>query len=93
MNEENTTNTNSGAQDENQVYIYSTPTCHWCHVAKDWMDENGVKYTNYDVSTDHDKYEEMFAMTMQRGVPVIRVGNEVMIGFQKDRLKELVSNK
>ena len=68
------------------VTIYSTPTCHFCQMAKEFFAEKGVQYTAYDVSTDAAKREEMIKMTGQLGVPVIVVGGDIMVGFDRDRL-------
>lgn len=73
-----------------QVTIYSTPVCHFCHAAKDFFKENNVDYTEYDVAADTDKRTEMIDMTGQMGVPVIKVGNDVIIGFDEAKLKELL---
>ncbi len=73
------------------VTIYSTPVCHFCHAAKDFFTENGVKYTEYDVAADAEKRQEMIEMTNQMGVPVIRIGDDVVIGFDEGKLKELLS--
>lgn len=68
------------------VTIYSTPTCHFCQMAKEFFTEKGVQFTNYDVSTDAAKREEMIKMTGQLGVPVIVVGGDIMVGFDRARL-------
>lgn len=78
-----------------QIAIYSTPTCHFCHMAKQFLTEHQVLFTNYDVSTDAEKRQEMIEMTGQLGVPVITITpvgtNEphVIIGFDKEKLAEL----
>ncbi len=72
------------------VTIYSTPTCHFCHAAKEFFDENKVTYTDYDVASDMEKRSEMIDMTGQMGVPVIRIGDDVVIGFDEDKVKELL---
>ena len=68
------------------VTIYSTPTCHFCQMAKEFFAEKGVQYTAYDVSQDAAKREEMIKMTGQLGVPVIVVGSDIMVGFDRARL-------
>lgn len=73
------------------VTIYSTPVCHFCHAAKDFFKENNVEYTEHDVAADADKRKEMVDMTGQMGVPVIRIGDDVIIGFDEPKLKELLS--
>jgi glutaredoxin-like YruB-family protein len=73
---------------QKKVTIYSTPTCHFCHMAKDFFDENGVKYDDYDVASDLNKRKEMLEKSGQMGVPVIFIGDEMIIGFDEDKIKE-----
>jgi glutaredoxin 3 len=75
----------------NTVTIYSTPVCHFCHAAKDFFKENNVAYTEHDVAADLEKRTEMIDMTGQMGVPVIRINDDVIIGFDEAKLKELLS--
>jgi glutaredoxin 3 len=75
----------------NTVTIYSTPVCHFCHAAKDFFKENSVEYTEHDVAADLEKRQEMIDMTGQMGVPVIRINDDVVIGFDEAKLKELLS--
>ena len=71
-----------------QVTIYSTPTCHFCHMAKEFFDENKVKYTDHDVSVDGNARNEMIEKSGQMGVPVIYIDDEMIVGFDEDRLRE-----
>ena len=75
---------------ETAVTIYSTPVCHFCQAAKEFFKENNVEYTEFDVATDAAKREEMIEMTGQMGVPVIRIGDDVVIGFDEEKVKELL---
>ncbi len=68
------------------IVIYSTPTCHFCQMTKEFLTEKGVPFTNYDVSTDAAKRQEMIEMTGQMGVPVIVIDGDIMIGFDRDKL-------
>ena len=72
------------------VTIYSTPTCHFCHAAKDFFSANNVAFTDNDVSADLEKRQEMIDMTGQMGVPVIRIGDDVVVGFDEGKVKELL---
>lgn len=72
------------------VIIYSTPVCHFCQAAKEFFKENNVEYAEHDVAADADKRQEMIDMTGQMGVPVIRIGDDVVIGFDEDKVKELL---
>lgn len=75
---------------EKTVTIYSTPVCHFCHMAKDFFKENNISFTDYDVASDAEKRQEMVEMTSQMGVPVIRIGDDIVIGFDESKLKELL---
>ena len=72
------------------VEIYSTPTCHFCHMAKDWFNEKKVNFTDFNVAENTDKRKEMVELTGQMGVPVIKIGNDVVIGFNEEKLAELL---
>jgi glutaredoxin-like YruB-family protein len=75
---------------EKQITIYSTPTCHFCQLAKEYLNEKNVPFTDFNVAADAEKRQEMIQMTGQMGVPVIRVGDDVMVGFNQEKLAELV---
>lgn len=68
------------------VTIYSTPTCHFCQLTKDFLKEKGIAYTEFDVAHDLAKRQEMIQKSGQMGVPVTFVGEEMIIGFDKERL-------
>jgi len=78
---------------EATVIIYSTPVCHFCHTAKDFFKENDIAYTEYDVAADADKRQEMIDLTGQMGVPVIRIKEDVIIGYDEPKLRELLEIK
>lgn len=71
---------------DKQITIYSTPTCHFCQMAKEFLGEHNIPFTNYDVSTDAAKRQEMIQMTGQLGVPVIVIDGSIMVGFDRDKL-------
>lgn len=71
-----------------KVTVYSTPTCPYCKQAKEFMDENDVKYTDIDVSSDQDKAQEMIKKSGQMGVPVIDIDGDITIGFDKKELSK-----
>lgn len=74
-----------------QVTIYSTPTCHFCHAAKDYFAANSIPFTDINVATDLDRRKEMIEKSGQMGVPVIDVGGEIVIGFDQKKLAELLA--
>ncbi len=73
------------------VTIYSTPVCHYCQAAKEYFKEHNVAFTEHNVASDTDKRQEMIEMTGQMGVPVIRIGDDVVIGFDEQKVAELLS--
>jgi glutaredoxin len=60
-------------------------------MAKDFFDANKVKYTDYNVATDIEKRKEMVEKSGQMGVPVITIGSDLIVGFDEDKLKELLA--
>lgn len=73
-----------------KVTVYSTPTCHFCHLAKDYFKENNIAFVDYDVSVDMEKRQEMINISKQLGVPVILVDNNAFVGFNKPKIAELL---
>ena len=70
-----------------KVEIYSTATCHFCHMAKDFFSANNIPFTDYNVGTDMDKRKEMVAKSGQLGVPVIVIDDkEVLVGFDQQKV-------
>jgi glutaredoxin len=58
-------------------------------MAKDYFAENNIAFTEHDVASDMEKRTEMVDLTGQMGVPVIRIGDDVVIGFDEAKVKEL----
>jgi len=77
-----------------KVTIYSTPTCPYCQQAKAFFKENNIEFEDIDVATDEKKAEEMIEKSGQMGVPVIIIEKdgkeEVIIGFEKEKITELL---
>jgi len=72
------------------VKIYSTPTCHYCNLAKAFFQEKGVKYEEFNVATDLDKRKEMIDKSGQMGVPVIEIGTDIAVGFDEEYISKLL---
>ena len=74
-----------------KVEIYSTESCHFCHMAKEFFTANNIAYTDYNVGKDIAKRTEMIEKTGQMGVPVIVIDdNDIVIGFDKPTLAKLL---
>jgi len=70
------------------VSIYTTDTCTYCKQAKELFKEKGIEYNEYNVGHDADKRKEMIDKTGQMGVPVIQIGDDVMVGFDRTAVLE-----
>lgn len=71
------------------VIIYSSNSCGYCALAKEYLQEKGVSYEEKNISTDPAARKEL----MQKGymgVPVIIVKGEEIVGFDKARLEQLL---
>lgn len=73
-----------------QVTVYTTPTCHFCSAAKDFLKEKKVDFKEVDVTTDPAAAQEMIAKSGQMGVPVIDFQGEVIVGFNESKLEDLI---
>ncbi len=73
------------------VKVYSTPTCPYCKMVKDLLSSKGVEYQDIDVAGSEEKLKEMIAVSGQMGVPVVVIGDEVIRGFNKEKIESLIS--
>lgn len=72
------------------VTIYTTPTCVYCKMTKEFFKENNVEYTEKDVTTDVAARDAMVEKSGQMGVPVIDIDGSIVIGFDKEKLSDLL---
>ena len=77
--------------DQKQVKLYSTATCHWCRVAKAYLTQREIEFTEADIISDLEARKEMLTMTGQSGVPVILVGEKAMVGWDQDEFERLLT--
>ncbi|OGF63778.1 NrdH-redoxin [Candidatus Giovannonibacteria bacterium RIFCSPHIGHO2_02_42_15] len=75
------------------VKIYTTPVCSYCKMAKDLFQKNNIQFTEYNVATDVKAREEMVQRSGQLGVPVIFVNNDIVVGFDREKLSRLLEIK
>ncbi len=76
-----------------KVVMYSTPTCHYCNLAKEFFDEYNIAYEVFDVQSDLEKRKEMMEKSGQMGVPVILVDDVLVRGFDEEQLRKLLNIK
>jgi len=72
-----------------EVVVYSSTTCHYCKVAKEYLNEKGIEFIEKNVSTDMDARKELMKMGFM-GVPVIQIGEETIEGFNKAELDRIL---
>ncbi len=73
-----------------KITIYSTPTCGYCNMAKEFFEDNNVEFEDFNVAENEEKRNEMIKRSGQMGVPVIYVDEEMTVGFDKARLTSLL---
>lgn len=73
------------------VNIYTTPTCPYCIMAKNFFKKNNIQYEEINVATDEMAAREMIKKSGQMGVPVIEVEGEIIVGFDEERLKRILN--
>ena len=73
--------------------MYSTTWCHFCKMAKNFFEENDIKYEEVNVEEDDQAAEEMVQKSGQTGVPVIEIGDSIIIGFDKTAIKKELGMK
>jgi len=76
-----------------KVIVYSTKTCPYCHMVKEFLKEHEVKFEEVDVSEDQKKAREMVEKTGQMGVPVTDVDGKFVVGFNQEALKKVLGIK
>jgi len=76
-----------------KVRVFSTKTCPYCVVLKQFLNDNKIEFEDLDVSENEEARKEMIEKTGQMGVPVIQVDNEIVVGFNKPKLSQLLGIK
>ena len=74
--------------EQQKVIVYSTPYCVYCKMAKEFFKKNNIAFDEKDVANDLAAQQEMIASSGQMGVPVIKIGAKIIIGFDQPRIRE-----
>lgn len=75
------------------IKVFSTPSCPYCHTLKAFLDEKGFKYEDIDVATDEKVREEMIKESGQMGVPVTDIDGQIIVGFDRQKISQLLNIK
>lgn len=74
-----------------EIRVYSTSTCPYCKMAKQYLSSKGESYQEFDVSRNEEALQEMVKVSGQTGVPVIVIDNDVIVGFDRARIDSLLT--
>jgi glutaredoxin 3 len=75
------------------VKLYTTPACPYCFTLREFLKENGVEFEEIDVSQDEKARDGMIKKSGQMGAPVVEIGEEVIVGFDKAKITKLLGLK
>jgi len=76
-----------------KIKIYTTPTCPFCQLAKQYLKEKGFEFEEIDVSKDEKAAMEMIQKSGQMGVPVIEINGKIVVGFDKEKIDQFLNLK
>ncbi|HBH05457.1 MAG TPA: NrdH-redoxin [Flavobacteriales bacterium] len=76
-----------------RVTVFSTPTCPWCTRMKDHLKKNNIRFRDVDVSVDQNAANDMVSRSGQRGVPQIDINGTMIVGFDQNRIDQLLDIK
>jgi len=76
-----------------QIKVYSTPTCPYCKLVKEFLKEKKLTYDDIDVAADGEAAKDMVKISGQMGVPVIEIDGQVIVGWNKNALEEVISKR
>lgn len=79
--------------EKNKIRVFSTSTCPYCVTLKAYLDEKDFKYEDINVAEDKKAAKEMIEKSGQMGVPVVEINNEIIIGFDKTKINQILGIK
>jgi glutaredoxin-like YruB-family protein len=85
--------TGKGPAKSKTVIVYSTPTCSWCNTLKTYLDQQGVRYREVNVAADTSAAEAMVRKSGQQGVPQTEINGQMIVGFDKNQINQLLEIK
>jgi alkyl hydroperoxide reductase subunit F len=75
---------------DKKVTVYSSPDCAYCYTLKDYLEKNGIEYEEINIYDDEQAYKRMVEFSGQKSVPVTVIGEEIIIGWDKEKFKEVL---
>ena len=74
-----------------KIKVYSTPTCPYCLTLKEFLKEKGFEFEDIDVSKDKKALNEMIEKSGQMGVPVVDIDGQIIVGFDREKISQLLN--
>jgi glutaredoxin-like YruB-family protein len=74
-----------------KVIIYSTPVCPYCEMAKKFLQKNNIEYEEKNIAGDQEAAKEMMEKSGQMSVPVIDIDGKIIVGFNREKISELLN--
>ncbi|MEJ2568414.1 MAG: glutaredoxin domain-containing protein [candidate division WOR-3 bacterium] len=71
-----------------KIIVYSTPTCPYCNLVKDYLNQKGIEFEEKDVSKDREAAREMIKKSGEMGVPQVEINGKIRVGFNRDAIDE-----
>lgn len=72
------------------VTVYTTPTCSWCNTLKSYLRKNKIRFREVDVSKNEEQAKAMVSKSGQQGVPQTEINGQMIVGFDKKKINELL---
>jgi glutaredoxin-like YruB-family protein len=76
-----------------KIRIFSTPSCPYCITLKEFLKHHEIDFEDIDVSKNEKALDEMIKKSGQMGVPVIEIGDQIVVGFDKEKIVNLLNIK
>ncbi len=74
-----------------KVKVFSTPSCPYCVTLKEFLKENNIEFEDIDVSQNKAASDEMIEKSGQMGVPVVEIDGQIVVGFDKEKISQLLN--
>ena len=73
-----------------KIKLYTTPTCPWCKKTKEFLKDKNIAFQNINVEDNEKARNEMFEKSGQSGVPVVEIGDQIIVGFNPNAIEKAI---
>jgi glutaredoxin 3 len=73
-----------------KIKVYSTPTCPYCEILKEFLKNEGIEFESIDLSQSKEDQQYILEKTGKLAVPVTEIDGQFVVGFDKEKIKELL---